>query len=257
MYRQIGLSARTARAASRYCAGYRPICAGMLLRLPRLISGGRRGRMIEVAGHTTRMKTMAEEWPKVTAASHHGTLSQWVDDHRARGRVRARRGCRSSITRSASRTIIAIVARTPDGRNPDRAGSIRPAPGGDSPGSCRPGWPSPGEGRSAKAGDPRALWRKPALRRADRARAGQRPHPAAGGCRNRVHSFFVEIEARAENHPREAGIEVKLVTTAELADLIVSGEFILQLHIGAIMLAGLRGHIDLAAFAATIGPAKV
>jgi ADP-ribose diphosphatase len=47
------------------------------------------------------------------------------------------------------------------------------------------------------------------------------------------------------------------VTPSELAGLIVSREFVLQLHIGAIMPAGLRGHIDLAAFAAAIGPAKV
>jgi ADP-ribose pyrophosphatase len=38
------------------------------------------------------------------------------------------------------------------------------------------------------------------------------------------------------------------VTPAELAALIRSGEFILQLHIGAILLAGMRGHIDLGAF---------
>jgi hypothetical protein len=46
------------------------------------------------------------------------------------------------------------------------------------------------------------------------------------------------------------------VTPAELAGLIRSGEFVLQLHIGAILLAGLAGHIDLAAFAASGGPAK-
>jgi hypothetical protein len=31
---------------------------------------------------------------------------------------------------------------------------------------------------------------------------------------------------------------------------------VLQLHIGAILLAGLRGHIDLAAFSPAGGPAK-
>jgi hypothetical protein len=36
------------------------------------------------------------------------------------------------------------------------------------------------------------------------------------------------------------------VTPHELATLILSGEFVLQLHIGALLLAGMRGHLDLA-----------
>ena len=74
--------------------------------------------------------------------------------------------------------------------------------------------------------------------------------PCTARLSNRVHSFFVETQARAGNPAIEPGIEVKLVTATELAALIRSGEFVLQLHIGALMLAGMRGHIDLAAFAA-------
>jgi ADP-ribose pyrophosphatase len=72
--------------------------------------------------------------------------------------------------------------------------------------------------------------------------------PCTARLSNRVHSFFVETGPRAEKHSLEAGIEVNLVTPKELASLIRSGEFILQLHIGAILLAGMRGHIDLGAF---------
>ena len=72
--------------------------------------------------------------------------------------------------------------------------------------------------------------------------------PCTARLSNRVHSFFVETGERAEGQATEAGIELKLVTPAELAALIRSGEFILQLHIGAILLAGMRGHIDLGAF---------
>jgi len=72
--------------------------------------------------------------------------------------------------------------------------------------------------------------------------------PCTARLSNRVHSFFVETGPRAEKHALEAGIEVKLVTPKELASLIRSGEFILQLHIGAILLAGMHGHIDLGAF---------
>lgn len=67
---------------------------------------------------------------------------------------------------------------------------------------------------------------------------------------NRTHSFFVETGPRVEGHPGEAGIEVRLVPPHELAGLIRNGTFTLQLHIGALMLAGMHGFIDFRAFAA-------
>jgi 8-oxo-dGTP pyrophosphatase MutT (NUDIX family) len=74
--------------------------------------------------------------------------------------------------------------------------------------------------------------------------------PCTARLSNQLHSFFVECGPRANDATVEAGIEVKLVTPAELAAMIKSGEFTLQLHIGALMLAGMRGYLDLAAFAA-------
>jgi ADP-ribose pyrophosphatase len=74
--------------------------------------------------------------------------------------------------------------------------------------------------------------------------------PCTARLSNRVHSFFVETGARVKDHAGEAGIDVQLRTPDELAALIASGEFTLQLHIGALMLAGLRGYIDLGAFQA-------
>jgi ADP-ribose pyrophosphatase len=68
--------------------------------------------------------------------------------------------------------------------------------------------------------------------------------PCTARMSNQVHSFYVEIDTSAEHKPTEAGIEFKLVRPAQLAELIVTGEFVLQLHIGAILLAGLRGYID-------------
>lgn len=65
---------------------------------------------------------------------------------------------------------------------------------------------------------------------------------------NRAHSFFVETGPRIADRAVEAGIEVRLVTLPELADLIRAGTFTLQLHIGTLVLAGLRGFIDLTAF---------
>ena len=72
--------------------------------------------------------------------------------------------------------------------------------------------------------------------------------PCTARLSNRIHSFFVETGPRAENAAAEKGIEVKLVTPNELAALILSGEFTSQLHVGALLLAALRGHLDIAAF---------
>jgi 8-oxo-dGTP pyrophosphatase MutT (NUDIX family) len=69
--------------------------------------------------------------------------------------------------------------------------------------------------------------------------------PCTARLSNRVHSFFVETGPRTEGHRGEAGIEVRLVTLAELGALILSGAFTLQLHVGALLLAGLAGHLDL------------
>jgi ADP-ribose pyrophosphatase len=74
--------------------------------------------------------------------------------------------------------------------------------------------------------------------------------PCTARLSNRVHSFYVEIDSSAERNPSEPGIELKLVSPAQLAELILAGEFVLQLHIGAVLLASLRGYIDLGSFQA-------
>ena len=74
--------------------------------------------------------------------------------------------------------------------------------------------------------------------------------PCTARLSNRVHSFYVEIDPSAAGKPTELDIEVKLVSPHELAELILFGEFVLQLHIGAVLLAGLHGYIDLGAFQA-------
>ncbi|HLA21413.1 MAG TPA: NUDIX hydrolase [Pseudolabrys sp.] len=82
--------------------------------------------------------------------------------------------------------------------------------------------------------------------------------PCTARLSNRLHSFFVETGARAEQQPTEPSIALRLVTPAELTGLILTGDFVLQLHIGAILLAGLAGHLDLGEFrmAGQSGPAK-
>jgi ADP-ribose pyrophosphatase len=72
--------------------------------------------------------------------------------------------------------------------------------------------------------------------------------PCTARLSNRIHSFFVATGPGDDGHIAEAGIELRLVTPEVLAALILAGEFDLQLHIGAILLAGMRGFLDLAAF---------
>jgi ADP-ribose pyrophosphatase len=72
--------------------------------------------------------------------------------------------------------------------------------------------------------------------------------PCTARLSNRVHSFYVEIDPKSEGKPAEPSIEVKIVTPTQLTEQILGGEFVLQLHLGAILLAGLRGYIDLGAF---------
>ena len=72
--------------------------------------------------------------------------------------------------------------------------------------------------------------------------------PCTARLSNRVHSFYVEIDPSAEPKPIEPGIELKLVSPAQLAELILTRQFVLQLHIGTVLLAALHGYIDLNAF---------
>ena len=72
--------------------------------------------------------------------------------------------------------------------------------------------------------------------------------PCTARLSNRIHSFFVETGPRAEDSAIEPGIEVTLATPKELLTLILAEEFVLQLHIGALLLAGTRGYVDLASF---------
>jgi ADP-ribose pyrophosphatase len=72
--------------------------------------------------------------------------------------------------------------------------------------------------------------------------------PCTARLSNRIHTFFVETGPRTNQPTIEPGIELKLVTPGELAALILAREFVLQLHIGALLLAGMHGHIDIANF---------
>lgn len=69
--------------------------------------------------------------------------------------------------------------------------------------------------------------------------------PCSGRLSNRIHSFFVETGERDADFVPEPGISVKLVTADELVEMIKSGDFVSQLHIGSLLLAELRSFITL------------
>jgi ADP-ribose pyrophosphatase len=69
--------------------------------------------------------------------------------------------------------------------------------------------------------------------------------PCSGRLSNRIHSFFIETGERIGDFVPEPGLSVRMVTAAELVDMIKSGEFVSQLHLGALMLAEVRSFISL------------
>jgi ADP-ribose diphosphatase len=69
--------------------------------------------------------------------------------------------------------------------------------------------------------------------------------PCSGRLSNRIHSYFVATGERVADFVPEPGLDVRLVTPAELVDMIKSGEFVSQLHLGALMLAETHSFIKL------------
>jgi ADP-ribose pyrophosphatase len=72
-----------------------------------------------------------------------------------------------------------------------------------------------------------------------------RTFPCTGRLNNRIHSFFVEAGERIAAFAPEPGLEVKLVSPADIVRLIRAGTFTSQLHIGALLLAELAGFLAL------------
>jgi 8-oxo-dGTP pyrophosphatase MutT (NUDIX family) len=137
---------------------------------------------------------------------------------------------------------VAIVARTPEGKIPI-VRQYRPAIEGFS-------WELPAgmvdAGEDAAACATRELLEEtgyPAVA----VHAIGSAVPCTARLPNRQHSFFVETGERRADFLPEPGIETALATPAELVRLIMDGAFNSQLHLGALLQAGLHGHLDLGA----------
>jgi len=181
---------------------------------------------------------MAEDWPKITARRAI-SISPWVT--MIERTVEFSAGAEPELYHAVGQQdYIAIVALTPD-RRIVIVRQFRPAlesftwelPAGlvekdeDASDTCR-----------------RELMEETGLEARIVHRLGDYS-PCTARLSNRVHSFFVETGPAEGAKGSEPGIEVRLVSLRELGELIASGEFVLQLHIGAVLLAGLRGYLDL------------
>lgn len=178
------------------------------------------------------------DWPKIKARRT-TKVSPWMEI--IEREIEFTPGAKPELYHAvAQQDYIAIVARTPDGRIPI-VRQYRPA-------LERFTWELPAglvdEGEAPEDCCRRELLEETGFSSKTVYELGSYA-PCTARLSNRVHSFFVETGRRADQAGIEAGIELRLVAPNELAALILAGEFVLQLHIGALLLAGMRGHLDL------------
>lgn len=187
---------------------------------------------------------MAEDWPKIVSRRTI-PISPWMNViERA---VEFSPGAAPELYHAVGQQdYIAIVARTPEGLIPI-VRQYRPA-------LERFTWELPA-GLVDKGEDPAETCRRELLEETGLMAEGVYPLGSMAPCTarmsNQVHSFFVRTGPQPQNAVVERGIEVRFATPAEIVDLTAMGEFVLQLHLGAILLAGLGGHLDLSGFAAS------
>jgi ADP-ribose pyrophosphatase len=181
---------------------------------------------------------MSEEWPKIKSRQT-VTVSPWVD--LVAREIELTPGGPSEIYHAVQqRDYLAIVARTPSGHLPI-VRQYRPALESFT-------WELPA-GLAEPNEDLAEGCRRELLEETGYPTRAIHPlgmaAPCSGRLSNRIHSFFLETGERVDDFVPEPGISVKLVTASELVDMIRSGEFVSQLHLGALLLAELRSFIVL------------
>jgi 8-oxo-dGTP pyrophosphatase MutT (NUDIX family) len=182
---------------------------------------------------------MSEEWPKIRSR-HTRTISPWTGV--IAREVEFAPGAPAETYHAVMQAdYVGIVARTPSGRIPI-VRQFRPALEAYT-------WELPA-GTVDKDEDPAESARRELLEETGYpARSVHRlgiTSPCTGRLSNRQYCFFIEAGDRIADAKPEPGIEVDLITLERLLAMIRDGEFIAQLHIGAVFQAGLLGFLDLA-----------
>jgi len=181
---------------------------------------------------------MADEWPKILSRRIQ-TVSPWMDII-ARDVEFTEGQPIQTYHAVGQQDYIAIVACTPDGRIPI-VRQYRPAVEDFT-------WELPA-GLVDSGEQPVESCRRELLEETGYpARAIQllaSAAPCTGRMSNRIYSFFVEAGNQITDFTPEPGIAMATKTPAEIVALINTGEFKQQLHLGALLLAELRGLIQL------------
>ena len=183
---------------------------------------------------------MTDQWPKIKG-KRTTRLSPWADI--IEREIEFTPGAKSEIYHAVGQPdYIAMLAITPDGKIPI-VRQYRPAIEAFT-------WELPAgtvdAGESAMQAASRELMEETGY-------PSRKVHPlgtfapCSGRLANKVHSFFIEAGEKASGYKAEAGIEVRLVTPPELMDIIKTGQFDSQQHLGTLLLARLHGLLDLPA----------
>jgi ADP-ribose pyrophosphatase len=181
---------------------------------------------------------MDEQWPKIKSRQTI-KISPWVDI--IAREVEFSPGEPTQLYHAVGQLdYLAIVALTPDGRFPI-VRQYRPALEAFT-------WELPA-GLAELGEDPAEGCRREMLEETGYPTRVIYPLGTAAACTgrlsNRIHSYFLQTGERIENFVPEPGLSVELATPSELMAMIKSGEFIQQMHLGALLLAELRSFIVL------------
>jgi ADP-ribose pyrophosphatase len=181
---------------------------------------------------------MDEQWPKIKSRQTI-KISPWVDI--IAREVEFSPGEPTQLYHAVGQLdYLAIVALTPDGRFPI-VRQYRPALEAFT-------WELPA-GLAELDEDPAEGCRRELLEETGYPTRAIYPLGIAAACTgrlsNRIHSYFLQTGERVENFVPEPGLSVELATPSELMAMIKSGEFIQQMHLGALLLAELRSFIVL------------
>jgi ADP-ribose pyrophosphatase len=181
---------------------------------------------------------MEEKWPRIVSRQR-TRISPWVEV--IAREVEFSPGEPTQVYHAVDQLdYLAIVAQTPDGRFP-LVRQYRPALEAFT-------WELPA-GLVERGEDPAEGCQRELLEETGYVTRAIFPLGTAAACTgrlsNRIHSYFLKAGDRVDDFVSEPGLTIELVTVSELVSMIKSGEFIQQMHLGALLLAEQRSFIKL------------